>query len=146
MESVKTLLDTNVVVAAMVSTHTKHEIAARAWEEARRGEACICAHSLAEVWATLTRLPIRPPISAAQASTLIEERVMPTTTTLTLDPGVYKAALTRVTRLGMKGGIIHDAVILECGLGHQIDRVVTLNGRHFRRLWPDAGSRLHALA
>jgi predicted nucleic acid-binding protein len=64
---VKLLLDTSVLVAAMVETHPDHEVALPWLQQIKDGthEGLLSTHALAELYAVLTRLPVRPKISPA---------------------------------------------------------------------------------
>lgn len=61
--------DTSTLVAALVEAHPAHE-RARAWlDKVRAGlhVGVVAAHTVAELYAILTRLPHRPPITPAEA-------------------------------------------------------------------------------
>jgi predicted nucleic acid-binding protein len=71
----KVLLDTSVLVSAMLPDHIHHS-QARLWmERAKSGtfEFAVSGHSLAEMYSVLTRLPRRPRISPADALQLIQQ-------------------------------------------------------------------------
>ncbi|MBS0261361.1 MAG: PIN domain-containing protein [Planctomycetes bacterium] len=61
----KMLLDTSVLVAGMLSDHAHHSVAWPWLERAKAGafEFVVAGHSLAELYAVLTKLPRRPRIS-----------------------------------------------------------------------------------
>ena len=71
----KILLDTSVLVAAMVETHPAYEAAFPYLLRMKKGEenGFVAAHSLAESFSVLTRLPVRPRISPALAHKLDSE-------------------------------------------------------------------------
>jgi predicted nucleic acid-binding protein len=72
---VKVLFDTSVLVAAMVVNHPRHAVCLP-WLEAVKAQhhaGAIATHTLAEVYAVLTRLPLSPRISADLAQRLIVE-------------------------------------------------------------------------
>ena len=65
----KVLLDTSVLISAMLPDHVHHALT-RPWlERAKDGafELVVAGHSLAEVYSVLTRLPRKPRISAVDA-------------------------------------------------------------------------------
>jgi len=66
---VRILFDTSTLVAAMVAGHPAHTVALplllRVKEKTDTG--LVAAHSLAELYAILTRLPVTPRISPALA-------------------------------------------------------------------------------
>jgi predicted nucleic acid-binding protein len=62
---VRILLDTSVLVAAMVEAHPAH-MRALPWLQKAQGGTdtwLVAAHSLAELYAILTTLPVRPRIN-----------------------------------------------------------------------------------
>ncbi len=76
----KVLLDSSVLVAALVEVHEAHERALPWLQRAHagEGETVVAAHTLAEVYAVLTRLPLHPPIGPELAWRLIREEVVAT--------------------------------------------------------------------
>ena len=72
------LLDTSVLVAAMVEAHPMHRMALPCLRRVKDGtdRGFVSAHSLAELYAILTRLPVRPRIPSVVARRLIEENVI----------------------------------------------------------------------
>lgn len=70
----KLLLDTSVLVAGLMESHPRHEWCFSWLVQLHRGdiEGVVSSHLLLELYAVLTRLPIRPPLSPEQAQQLIE--------------------------------------------------------------------------
>ena len=48
----------------------------------------------------------------------------------------YFSMIQRLVDLGLKGGIVFDAVIVAVAEMAKVDHIVTFNARHFRRLCP----------
>lgn len=73
----KRLLDTSVLVAAMVAAHPAHARSVRFLERALAGrcESCVSTHSLAEIYAVLTRMPTSPRISPDVARRLVHDNL-----------------------------------------------------------------------
>ena len=44
---------------------------------------------------------------------------------------------------GFKGGIVYDAIIVECALNSNIDEILTLNPKDFSRLTTDSSIRVN---
>ena len=70
--------DTNVLVAASAQSHPHYT---RAWPTVRRvasgdDQGFIAAHSIAEVYAALTRLPVQPRIHPVEAERIIVENLL----------------------------------------------------------------------
>ena len=131
------LFDTSVLVAAMVAAHPAHERSVRCFEHALSddGELLVCTHSLAELYAVLTRLPVSPRISPGSARRLIRENLEVDPVRLVpLEASDYLAVLDRMTEFGFPGGVIYDALILHTACRAEVDEVVTLNESDFVRL------------
>lgn len=132
----RTLLDTSVLVAALVRAHANHK-AARPWlERMQRGEivGVVSSHSLLELYAVLTRLPLRPRISPETAWSLIRTNLLERAALVHLPLEAYITLLDKLAKRGVRGGATYDALILEAGLASQAHCCLTLNIRDFRRL------------
>jgi predicted nucleic acid-binding protein len=142
----KVLLDTSVLVAALVRAHPRHA-EARSWiARALAGEVTVvlAAHTLAELHATLTTLPVRPRISPQTAARLRDDNLPESTEIVTLDVADYRVVLDRVAELGLAGGVIYDVLIARAAESARVDRLVTLNEHHFHRAWPEGRERITA--
>jgi predicted nucleic acid-binding protein len=132
--------DTSVLVAASIANHP-HRQRALVWLEAvRRGEldGMATTHSLAEVWATLTALPIEPRLAPATATRIVERlaaHVEPTDVAWS----VYRLAIDRCTDRGLRSGAIYDAVHLAAAEALQAKVFLTFNTADFVRLARDEG-------
>jgi predicted nucleic acid-binding protein len=142
---VKVLFDTSVLVAAMVAAHPAHARASAWLRKAKTGEVgfLVAAHTLAELFAVLTRLPTAPRISPEAACRLVEENVASRAEVFALDAADYRLLLSRWAGLGVAGGAVYDGLIAKAAERAQADRLLTLNVDHFRRVWPE-GSALIA--
>ncbi len=130
------LADTPVLVAAMVDGHGHHDRSLKWLQQVHSGkiEACVCAHSLAECFAVLTRLPIQPSISPALADRLIAENVESAFKLVDLSIRDYRLARQRLVTRKLRGGIIYDALIVQAALKKQVSQLVTWNRADFERL------------
>lgn len=140
----RVLLDTSVLLAALVRSHPRHA-EARPWlVRARAGEIVIvlAAHTLAELHATLTTLPVRPRISPQTAERLRDDNLPETTEIVALTVDDYRAVVQGAVGLGLAGGVIYDALIARAAENGRADRLVTLNESDFRRAWPGGADRI----
>jgi predicted nucleic acid-binding protein len=73
----KVLLDTSVLVAAMGEAHPAHEKSLPWLQRIKKGSdsGLVSAHSVAELYAILTTLPMKPRISPIVAYDLIQRNV-----------------------------------------------------------------------
>lgn len=140
----KVLFDTSVFVAAFLPNREAHQESV-AWIAAAKAGAVtltVSAHTLAEIYSVLTRLPPRFALEPAIAFTLIETNVLGTAKLRTLTSAQYTRVVKRLAGERIAGGIIYDALIAEVARLEKVDLLVTLNPDHFRRVWPDAANRI----
>lgn len=135
----KVLLDSSVLVAATVAVHPMHARAHPWLDRAQRGELrlVVAAHSLAETFAVLTRLPLQPRIAPSIAWQLLHENVLSVAEIVALTAAEYRAIVRRLADLGIAGGTVYDGLIAKSAQKARADRLVTLNPSHFHRVWPD---------
>lgn len=140
----KALFDTSIFVAALVHAHPRHSIAWPWLEKAHKRELVLHAstHSLAETYAVLSRLPIQPSIQPTTAARMIEQGILSLATLVSLDADDYTAVLRQMAESKHRGGIIYDALIARAAHKTDVDCLVTLNRRHFLRVWPEASHRI----
>jgi len=131
-------------VAAIVEVHPAHALALpwlqRVKDETDSG--LVAAHSLAELYAVLTTLSYRPRILPATARQLIERNVVETCEVVFLSAKDYVALLARLPDLGIIGGATYDALLLHAARKANVDRVITLNAKDFRRIYPDLAGKI----
>lgn len=140
----KLFFDTSVLVAGLVKSHPVHARAAPWLRRIQEGvdTGFVSAHTLAELYAILTRLPIRPRISALTARTLIRRNILAFFEVVPLTESDYIAVIDRLARLGVVGGTVYDAVIMQAAAKIDADQIVTLNASDFRRVCPELADRL----
>ncbi len=135
----KVLFDTSVLIAAMVEVHPSHD-SAFVWlrkAKAKEIEGFICSHTLAESYAVLTKLPISPKISPNMAQRLIRENLLSCTRVIALTSKDYSSVIDSLTGLGVSGGVIYDALIVQAAKKAQADLLLTLNIKDFKRVCPE---------
>jgi predicted nucleic acid-binding protein len=134
----KVLLDTNVLVASVVRGHEHHARSFPLLERVQNGkdEGFVSAHSLAEIYAVLTRLP--PPFrhTPEQAMLSIEENVVKHFKIVSLTGGDYTVLIREAALAGIHGGTIYDAVLLKCAAKTEVGQIWTLNLKHFQSIAP----------
>jgi len=140
----KVLLDTSVLVAAMVEAHPRHVRAFPCLQQVKHKEVTgvVACHSLAELYSILTTLPVRPRISSAAAWRLIQENILDTFTLVPLTGDDYRAVLEHLSMAGIIGGATYDALIIHAASKAKVDQLITLNARDFRRIYPDLSEQI----
>jgi len=131
----KQFFDTSVLVAAFVGDHPHHEASAKVFAKAGKSYSLCAAHSLAEVYATLTRLPLKPPIAPEHAMLFLQE-VRQRFTCVTLNETDYYATLKRLAEQHIIGGQIYDALLMECAIKAKAAVIYTWNVKHFQQINP----------
>lgn len=134
-------LDTSVLVAVAHVSHDCHTASLELWNRCTRKDSAISAHTLAELYSGLTGMPpalrLRPRDAMLAVETFLQ-RLTP----IALTSDEYSGALTRVAQLGLTGGIVYDALLLECARKCGVSQIYTLNPRHFRAAAPDLADRI----
>jgi predicted nucleic acid-binding protein len=131
----KVLFDTNILVAAMIELHPSHAISLP-WVQQVRNQSIlgyISTHSIAELYAVMTRLPLSKPLSPQQVHDAIVNN-LETFHTVDLESTDYLSVLKNVSQLNITGGGIYDGIIAQAALKANVDILLTSNSKHFVRL------------
>jgi predicted nucleic acid-binding protein len=135
----KTLFDTSVIVAGLVEAHPMHGRTFPWIKQARdeKLELIVAAHTIAECYAVLSSLPIKPRISPTIARRLLGENVESIGKIVSLTAAEYQNTISKLSAAGLAGGITYDALIARVARKERVERLVTLNIEDFRRVWPE---------
>jgi predicted nucleic acid-binding protein len=126
----KGFLDTSVLVPVFYGDHVHHRASLDLFIQFHKKSGCCGAHSLAEVYSTLTRMPGKHRISGEQAMLFIgsiRERL----SIIALSGDEYADALQTFSALGIVGGAIYDAVLAHCALKARAETIYSWNSRHY---------------
>lgn len=137
----KWFFDTSVLIPVFLEEHIHHDASLEAFAAADKKKACCAAHSLAEVYSTLTRLPGRHRLSGDQALLFLEE-IEERCILISLDASDYYSALKTAANAGIVGGTIYDALLGHCALKMNVETIYTWNLDHFKRLGPEVAKRI----
>ena len=135
----KILFDTSLIIAALVESHPMH-IRAFPWLKKAKAEdfdLVVASHTIAELYAVLSSLPIKPRISPSVSWRLINENIVSLGKIVSLTPAEYSSTIRQISEFGLVGGIIYDALIAKAAQKSKVDRLLTLNLEHFTRVWPE---------
>ncbi len=135
----KVLFDTSVLVASFVASHPQHKNAMEWIKKVTKKEITflVASHTLAECYSVLTRLPLTPKISPSIAYHLVSENISKLGKVISLDGPQYLKLLHELSKLGLSGGIVYDAIILKCAQKAKANKLLTLKARDFIRLCPE---------
>lgn len=98
----KWFFDTSVLIPVFMEDHEHHEASLAAFVAADKKQACCAAHSLAELYSVLTRLPGNR-LSGEQVL-LFLEAIEEHLTLITLDSWEYYSAIREAAGVGIVGG------------------------------------------
>jgi predicted nucleic acid-binding protein len=134
---VNIFFDTTVLVAASERGHPHY---AQAWPALRRVAAgqdkrFMSVHSIAEVYASLMRLPVQPRIHPAEAAR-ITDNILLHFEVVSIGKEDYLEALNTVGSGGWIGAKIYNALLLRCAARCTVERIYTFNPGDFRQLAP----------
>ena len=134
----KACFDTSALVAALIQQHPHH---ARAFPRLLavhqgRHQGVITTHGLAELFATLTALPLKPRLSPADVQRMLEHSVLAHFKVIPLSAKHYAEALALTVHQGLNSGAIYDALHLIGARAAGCDELLTFNLRHFHALAP----------
>jgi predicted nucleic acid-binding protein len=138
---VKAFLDTSVMIAAFWGDHTDHDASLRVFAEAKRQTAACGIHSLAEVYATMTALPVRPLLAPEQVFLFVQQ-IRERLTTITLEEAEYLEAIRLWADRHQRSGSVYDALLLACARKSRAETIYTWNAKHFRQIAPDLAGRI----
>jgi predicted nucleic acid-binding protein len=138
---VRVFFDTSALVAVALIQHVHHAASFAAYLAADRNHAFCAAHSLAEVYSTLTRIPVSHRLSAEQALVFLEE-MAGRITAVSLGVEEYRSIIVKTAAEGLTGRIIYDALLAGCALKVKADEILTWDVNDFRRLGPEVASRV----
>ena len=136
-ESQSIAVDSNVVIAALLSWHQHHEQALRALQEALNNSAVVPVHVILESFSVLTRLPSPHRLSAQDAGRLLVNTFRGHAKMIGFGPSDLWQLVDLLVERDVSGGTTYDGVILQCARRAGADRLYTFNIRHFSRLDPE---------
>jgi predicted nucleic acid-binding protein len=137
----KWFFDSSVLLPVFHRDHVHHEASLATFVAAEKQNASCAAHSLAEVYSTLTRLPGKHRLSGDQALLFLAS-IRQRCTVIALDANDYVSAIEGAAAMGIVGGTTYDALLAYCALKADAETILTWNVDHFRRLGPQVARRV----
>jgi predicted nucleic acid-binding protein len=137
----KGFFDTSALVPVFYGDHVHHQASLELFITFDKSSGCCGAHSLAEVYSTLTRMPGKHRISPDQAMLFIgslRERL----SIISLDSDEYFEALASSAAMGIAGGAIYDALLARCAIKVQAETIYSWNARHYQQCGLEVVKRL----
>lgn len=137
----KAFLDTSVLVATFYSDHEHHDPSLDLFLRFGKKDACCAAHSLAEVYATLTGMSGKRRVGG-DAALLFLSDIREHLTLVSLDEREYFQLVEEAASLNLASGAIYDALLGYCALKAQAKTLYTWNTKDFLRLSPAIAGRV----
>jgi predicted nucleic acid-binding protein len=137
----KAFLDTSVLVAAFRGGHVHHLPSLKRFVAAEKRHSACGIHSLAEVYAVMTGLSVKPMIPPEQALLFVEE-VRNRLILVSLSADEYFAAIQDAASRSFTGGRIYDSLLLACAAKCKAQAVFTWNLKHYQSLAPALAPRI----
>src|ERR1017187_2016055 len=109
----KAFLDTSVLVPVFYGDHLHHAASLDLFTKFPQKDVSCGAHSLLEVYSTLTRMPGKHRISSEQGMLFIAD-IRQRMTMVSLDANEYGDMLEKFSSIGVVGGTIYDALLATC--------------------------------
>jgi predicted nucleic acid-binding protein len=140
----KIFFDTSVLLAGMIEAHPRHGVSFSWLKRAKAREFAwgVSAHTLAELYATMTAIPSRPRITPEIARQLVHENIEKEAQVIPLSNSDYFEVIKNMSRLNLFGAVIYDGLIAHGATKFGADHLLTLNHNDFSRLFPQRDSFL----
>jgi predicted nucleic acid-binding protein len=137
----KEFFDTSVLIGAFWRGHPHHDASLKLVSAANKRKSACAVHTLAEVYATMTALPVKDVIPPDQALLFVQE-VRDRVTIVTLTENEYYDTIEQAAALGFTSGRIYDALLLRCAAKMKAEVIYTWNLKHFRAISPALADRI----
>jgi predicted nucleic acid-binding protein len=136
----RVFFDTSVLVPAVVDQLKNHSVALEIFYTRTSGQhqGVTSGHALAECYSVLTALPLPRWVTPTEAERLIEESICQRLEIVELGEGDYRSAIGRLSRSGLAGGIIYDALHAIAAEKAGCSRLYTYNVDHLRAVCADS--------
>lgn len=135
----KVCFDTSTLAAALLQQHPHHAIAFPRLQAVKEGmlQGHLTTHGLAELFATLTALPLKPRLLPTDVERIIRQSILAYFSLIPLSADHYCDAMQLTVKQNLASGAIYDALHLIGARSAGCTTLYTLNLRHFRSLAPD---------
>jgi predicted nucleic acid-binding protein len=137
----KEFFDTSVLIGAFWRGHPHHQASLKLLSAASKRKSACATHTLAEVYATMTALPVKDVIPPDQALLFVQE-VRDRLTLVTLTEAEYYTTIEQAAALQFISGRIYDALLLRCAAKVKAEKIYTWNLKHFRAISPALADRI----
>ena len=137
----KAFFDPRFWYTVFYGDHQHHDASVESFLRFPKKQACCGAHSLAEVYSSLTRMPGKHRISGEQAMLFLSD-MRERLTIVSLDEQEYIQAIAGAAAAGVVGGTIYDALLVHCALKAKAEIIYTWNVKHYGQFGSEAVKRV----
>jgi predicted nucleic acid-binding protein len=137
----KQFFDSSVLIAAFWGGHVHHGPSIKLLGSANKKDSACGIHTLAEVFAVMTALRVKPLIPPEQGLLFVGE-IRQRLALVSLDSEEYFATIQKAAEQGITGGRVYDALLLGCAVKSKAQTIYTWNLKHFQLLAPHLGDRI----
>src|ERR1700678_803205 len=137
----KEFFDTSVLVASFWRGHRDHEASLKLVAAANKKKSACALHTLAEVYATMTALPVKGIIPPDQVLLFVQE-VRDRCTIVTLSEEEYCDTIRQTAEREFTSGRIYDALLLRCAAKVRAGVIYTWNVKHFKVIDPQQANKI----
>jgi predicted nucleic acid-binding protein len=137
----KFFFDTSVLLPVFVDDHIHHEASLAVFKSTSGKNAYCAAHSLAELFSSLTRMP-GPFRARPEEAMLLLEGLHKRFSLVVLQPPEYWSTIRQCSEARIVGGTVYDALIARCAIKSGADVIYTWNVADFQRLGAEVARRL----
>jgi predicted nucleic acid-binding protein len=120
---------------------TRHGASIQCLSSADKKHSSCGIHSLAEVYAVMSSLPVAPGIPPEQVMLFVEE-VRSRLTLVLLDEKEYFQTIQRCADRGFTSDRIYDALLLSCAAKSGAQTIFTWDLKHFQATAPELTDRI----
>ena len=137
----RALLDTSVFIAAFWGDHPDHAASVSLFKSLSKKQGFCAAHSLAEVFSIMTRLPVKPAIPPEQALLLVGN-IYDRFAVVALHAEEYFHTIRGLAEQGLGRSLVYDALIVRCARKAKADALYTWDVADFLRIAPELADRI----
>ena len=135
------LLDTSVFIAAFWGDHPDHAASVSLYKSLSKKQGLCAAHSLAEVFSIMTRLPVRPAIPPEQALFFVDD-IYHRYSIVALHASEYFLTIRTLAERGLGRSLVYDALIARSAQKSKADALFTWDVADFQRIAPEMADRI----
>ena len=133
--------DTSVLIAAFWGGHRDHQVSVKLLGTATKKQSACAVHTLAEVYAVMTALPVKPILPPEQVLLFVQE-VRDRLTLVSLTETEYFETIQKTAESGFTSGRVYDALLLRCAAKVKAQTIYTWNLKHFQVIAPQQADRI----